>query len=63
MIDALLVDDDTEFAQRCCEWLLAHNVEPTFCRDAEAAQVALHQQRFDIAIIDLMLPPALDQRD
>ena len=58
MINALLVDDDTEFAQRCCEWLLARNVEPTFCRDAEAAQVVLYRQRFDIAIIDLMLRPS-----
>ena len=57
MIRALLVDDDTVFAQTCCEWLLEHNIEPTFCQDAESVQTVLHQQQFDIAIIDLMLPP------
>jgi DNA-binding NtrC family response regulator len=57
MIRVLLVDDDTEFAQSCCEWLLSRNIEPTFCENAESAQAALYQQQFDIALIDLMLPP------
>jgi CheY-like chemotaxis protein len=57
MINALLVDDDIEFGQRCCEWLLKRNIEPVFCSDAESAELALHRQQFDIAIIDLMLPP------
>ncbi len=57
MITALLVDDDRAFAQACCEWLLARNIEPTLCENADSAQTALHKQAFDLAIIDLMLPP------
>lgn len=57
MIKVLLVDDDPEFAQRCCEWLLSRHYDPIFCENAELAKTALHKQEFDIALIDLMLPP------
>jgi len=58
MIRVLLVDDDRNFAEHCCEWLLGRHYEPVYCENAESAKTILYKQQFDIALIDLMLPPS-----
>jgi DNA-binding response OmpR family regulator len=55
---ALLVDDDNSFGEQCSRYLIARNWEVKYCPNAEQGRQALVEQDFDIAIIDLMLPPS-----
>jgi len=58
MIRVLLVEDDRSFAEACMIRLLKHRFDICYCPTAERAREALSGERFEIAIIDLMLPPS-----
>lgn len=53
----LLVEDDQQFAIRCTAHLLKSGVDVEYASSAEAAEAKIAATRFDVAIIDLMLPP------
>jgi DNA-binding response OmpR family regulator len=52
----LLVDDDQELAQSVADYLRCENYEPTIAPDAAAARRLLAAGRFDIAVLDIMMP-------
>jgi len=58
MIHVLLVEDDLSFAEACMRRLLERRFDVRYCRTAEDARGALGNESFDIALIDLMLPPS-----
>src|SRR6266481_5585531 len=53
----LLIDDDTDFVQKCSERLFALSWDVTAAFSAEEGQTVLRAQEFDILLLDLMLPP------
>jgi len=57
MIRVLLIDDDIAFAEKCIATLLENHFDVRYCTGAEEARRILNEDRFDIAVIDLMLPP------
>lgn len=57
MVRVLLVEDDEQFGAKCCQWMFEHDFDVIFCRNAVQAREALSNEPFDVAVIDLMLPP------
>lgn len=53
---ALLVEDDTALAERTAEYLRGHGVSVVRAADGEAALLEARQTRFDVVLLDLMLP-------
>jgi DNA-binding response OmpR family regulator len=56
MIKALLIEDDRKLSELLREFLGQHGVESTVAPDGSQALAQLAQQRFDILLLDLMLP-------
>ncbi len=56
MIRALLIEDDRRLASLLREFLGQHGVEATVAEDGGQALQQLQSQRFDILLLDLMLP-------
>ena len=53
---ALLIEDDRKLSSLLVEFLAQHQVAATPALDASAALRALEAERFDILLVDLMLP-------
>jgi DNA-binding response OmpR family regulator len=53
---ALLVDDDAKLAALVTEYLGRHEIAVTVARDGERGLAELKRHRFDIVLLDLMLP-------
>jgi DNA-binding response OmpR family regulator len=53
---ALLVDDDTRLAGLVKEYLGQHEIDVTVAVDGERGLAALRRGRFDVVLLDLMLP-------
>lgn len=60
MIRVLVVDDDQPFLQKLGAWLVGHSFDCALFPRAEEARSALTRDHFDIALLDLMLPPNYD---
>ena len=56
MIRALLIEDDRKLAALLAEFLGQNGVETVLAQDGGQALSALASQRFDILLVDLMLP-------
>ena len=56
MVHALLIEDDRKLASLLREFLGQHAVEATVAEDSAHALRELSAQRFDILLVDLMLP-------
>ena len=56
MVHALLIEDDRKLASLLREFLAQHAVEATVAEDSVHALRELQAQRFDILLLDLMLP-------
>src|SRR5947209_1916528 len=56
MIRALLIEDDRKLASLLVEFLAQHGVEATVAGDGAQALQHLGASRFDILLVDLMLP-------
>jgi len=56
MIRALLIEDDRKLAALLSEFLVQNGVETVLAQDGGQALSALAAQRFDILLVDLMLP-------
>src|SRR5213080_3151845 len=56
MVHALLIEDDRKLASLLREFLAQHAVEATVAEDGVQALRELQAQRFDILLLDLMLP-------
>ena len=56
MIRALLIEDDHKLASLLREFLAQHGVEAVVAEDGVQALRELQAQRFDILLLDLMLP-------
>src|SRR5438309_5963841 len=56
MVHALLIEDDRKLASLLREFLAQHGVEATVAEDSVHALRELSAQRFDILLVDLMLP-------
>jgi len=57
MKNLLLVEDDLDFGYQCVKLLLDNNYEVSYSENAEKAKLQILNLKFDVAIIDLMLPP------
>jgi DNA-binding response OmpR family regulator len=53
---ALLVDDDVRLASLVTEYLGRHEIDVTAAGDGERGLAALRRGRFDVVLLDLMLP-------
>jgi DNA-binding response OmpR family regulator len=53
---ALLVDDDARLARLVTEYLGRHEVDVTVAGDGERGLAALRRGRFDVVLLDVMLP-------
>jgi DNA-binding response OmpR family regulator len=53
---ALLVEDDASLAERTAEYLRGHGVTVVRAADGEVALVEARRTRFDVVLLDLMLP-------
>jgi len=56
VIRALLIEDDRKLSSLVVEFLAQHGVNATPAADATQALRALEAERFDILLVDLMLP-------
>jgi two-component system OmpR family response regulator len=56
MVRALLIEDDRKLAALLREFLAQHGVDATVAEDGVQALQQLQAQRFDILLLDLMLP-------
>lgn len=56
VISALLVEDDARLAKFTSDYLTQHNVWVTHVLDGEAGLAEALRQRFDVVVLDLMLP-------
>src|SRR5438105_15132663 len=56
MSKALLIEDDRKLAALLVEFLSQHGVEATIAGDSSQALQHLGSSRFDILLLDLMLP-------
>lgn len=54
----LLLEDDLEFARKCIEQLLKNNYEVKYADNPEKAKQIFIENKIDIVVIDLMLPPS-----
>jgi DNA-binding response OmpR family regulator len=55
---ALLIDDDARLGALVTEYLAGHGVDVTIAVDGERGLAALAKDRFDIVLLDIMLPGA-----
>jgi DNA-binding response OmpR family regulator len=55
-VTALLVDDDARLASLVAEYLGKNEIEVTHAADGERGLAALQAGRFEVAILDVMLP-------
>ena len=55
---ALLIDDDARLGALVTEYLGKHEVEVTVAADGERGLALLRRQRFDVLLLDVMLPGA-----
>jgi DNA-binding response OmpR family regulator len=55
-ISALLVEDDARLASMVAEYLGRHEIEVTVAADGERGLAALRRGRFDVVLLDVMLP-------
>jgi len=53
---ALLVDDDVKLAALVAEYLGRHEIDVTVAADGERGLATLRRQKFDVVLLDLMLP-------
>ncbi len=53
---ALLVEDDARLASLVAEYLGRHDVDVTVAGDGERGLAALRRRRFDVVLLDVMLP-------
>jgi DNA-binding response OmpR family regulator len=53
---ALLIDDDTRLGDLMAEYLGKNEVDVTVARDGERGLATLRRGRFDVVLLDLMLP-------
>ena len=53
---ALLIDDDARLGALVAEYLAKHEIDVTVVGDGEHGLVALRKHRFDVVLLDLMLP-------
>jgi DNA-binding response OmpR family regulator len=53
---ALLIDDDARLAELVREYLGTHGVDVTVVGDAKRGLAALRGRRFDVVLLDVMLP-------
>ena len=53
---ALLIDDDSRLAALVTEYLGEHGIDVTVASDARRGLVALKSGRFDVVLLDVMLP-------
>jgi two-component system OmpR family response regulator len=56
VVQALLIEDDRKLASLLREFLAQHGVEATVAEDSHHALRELSGQRYDILLLDLMLP-------
>ena len=56
MPSILLVDDDTRLASMVADYLRGHQFDVTHAADGASARARLARDRFDVMILDLMLP-------
>src|SRR5262245_41277204 len=55
-VAALLVDDDARLGAMVAEYLGAHDVAVTVVPDGERGLAELARRRYDVVLLDLMLP-------
>ncbi len=55
---ALLVDDDARLGAMVAEYLGKHDIDVTVAGDGERGLAALRKGRFDVVLLDVMLPGA-----
>ena len=55
-IRVLLVDDDSEIRELLSEYLRSYGIEATAVADGTAMRQAFAAERFELVILDLMLP-------
>ncbi len=55
-MDILIVEDDREFRDLVCQWMTRHGHEIVEASRGQEALRSISLRRFDVAIIDLMLP-------
>jgi DNA-binding response OmpR family regulator len=55
---ALLIDDDARLGALVAEYLGQHEIDVTVVGDGERGLAALRRRRFDVVLLDLMLPGA-----
>jgi two-component system phosphate regulon response regulator OmpR len=55
-VAALLIDDDARLGAMVTEYLGRHEVEVTVAADGERGLAALARRRFDVVLLDVMLP-------
>jgi DNA-binding response OmpR family regulator len=55
-VAALLIDDDERLGAMMVEYLGAHDVAVTVAADGERGLAALARRRFDVVLLDVMLP-------
>ena len=55
---ALLIDDDARLGALVAEYLGKHEIDVTVVGDGERGLAALRRRRFDVVLLDLMLPGA-----
>ena len=53
---ALLIDDDARLGALVAEYLAKHEIDVTVIGDGERGLAALGKRRFDVVLLDLMLP-------
>jgi DNA-binding response OmpR family regulator len=53
---ALLVDDDARLGALVAEYLAKHEIDVTVVGDGERGLAALRKRRFDVVLLDVMLP-------
>ena len=53
---ALLIDDDARLGALVAEYLAKHEIDVTVVGDGERGLAALKKRRFDVVLLDLMLP-------
>ncbi len=55
-IRVLLVEDDARLASLTTRYLQSHHLDVTCAADGEAGLAAVNRQRFDVVLLDVMLP-------
>jgi DNA-binding response OmpR family regulator len=55
-LSVLIVDDDRELAQMLTEYLTAEGFSPSVAHDGNAALTCLNAYKYDLVILDVMLP-------